>query len=181
MKDPICGMKGTKPYTFIKTWYFCSDSCITKFKGRLFEYTASTILVTIAIISILLDVMQPFMGISLLILSMLKLIDIKGFAELFKSYDIIAQHVQGYATVYPFIELAIAVSLLTNKFVLVTATILLIIMSVGSIGVYKSIKRKIQCACLGSKIKVPLTRFTLVEDIIMVGMAIMLLRPLLLF
>jgi hypothetical protein len=50
-------------------------------------------------------------------------------------------------------------------------------MGVGSIGVGKNVfsKNKVQCACLGVKIKVPLTKFTLVEDLVMLVMGIMIL------
>ena len=45
------------------------------------------------------------------------------------------------------------------------------------IGVGKNLlsKNKIKCACLGAKVKVPLTSFTFVEDIIMALMALMIL------
>ena len=55
--------------------------------------------------------------------------------------------------------------------------ILFIIMVIGSIGVTKNIfsKNKVQCACLGTWIKIPLTKFTFFEDIVMAIMAIMIL------
>jgi len=50
-------------------------------------------------------------------------------------------------------------------------------MGFGSVGVARNLmsKNKIRCACLGTKIKVPLTRFTLVEDLIMLIMAVMIM------
>src|SRR5258708_19116258 len=46
--------------------------------------------------------------------------------------------------------------------------ITLIIMSIGSIGVAQAIakKQKIQCACLGTRIHLPMTKITLIEDIL---------------
>ena len=46
-------------------------------------------------------------------------------------------------------------------------------MGIGSIGITKNLlsKNQVKCACLGTKIKIPLTKFTLIENIIMVIMA----------
>ena len=59
----------------------------------------------------------------------------------------------------------------------IAAAILVIVMSVSAVGVGKNVfsKNPIRCACLGSKIKVPLTTFTLVEDIVMAVMGVMIL------
>ena len=48
--------------------------------------------------------MLQFMGIVFLLLSILKLINIKGFANMFVQYDLIAKKSKIYAYIYPFIE-----------------------------------------------------------------------------
>ena len=61
-----------------------------------------------------------------------------------------------------------------NEVVIIIAVwITLLIMGIGSIGITKNLlsKNQVKCACLGTKIKIPLTKFTLIENIIMVIMA----------
>ncbi len=50
-------------------------------------------------------------------------------------------------------------------------------MSIGSVGVLRSLmqKRKIQCACLGTVFELPMTTVTLVENVGMAVMAAMML------
>ena len=137
----------------------------------------SIILVIVSIAMIYFDYMLPYMGTVFIILSILKLIDIKGFTKIFKEYDLLAKRFHIYARVYPFIELFLGIAFLGEIFIKFAAVLTLIIMSIGTISIIKKLLSKDQksCACLGSKIHVPLTRFTLVEDIIMGLMALMLL------
>ena len=141
------------------------------------EILLSVALVLIAIIVYYLGYMLPFMGIVFLLLSILKLIDLKGFANMFVQYDLIAAKSKAYAHVYPFIELSLGLMYLFTFQIMSAAIITLLIMGIGAIGVGKNLlsKNKIKCACLGAKVKVPLTSFTLVEDIIMALMALMIL------
>jgi hypothetical protein len=57
------------------------------------------------------------------------------------------------------------------------AMILAVVVFVSTVGVVQSIitKNEIKCACMGTKIKVPMTTLTLVENTIMFLMAISLL------
>lgn len=190
VKDPSCGMNvdsksARKKNLFIEknktSFYFCSQDCLDKFsnkgRGNIIEILLSVLLVGVAVLVWYLGYMLQFMGIVFLILASLKLIDTKGFATLFKQYDLIAKNVKVYALVYPFIELILAILFLFQFQIIAAAWITIIIMGIGAIGVGKNIfsKNKVRCACLGSKIKVPLTRFTLVEDLIMFIMGIMIL------
>ena len=54
-----------------------------------------------------------------------------------------------------------------------TNVITLVVMLVSSIGVLKTLldKRAIRCACLGTALKLPMTKVTLVEDLGMAAMA----------
>ena len=54
-----------------------------------------------------------------------------------------------------------------------TYIVTLIVMIFSTIGVVKSVmdKKKIKCACLGSVFNLPMTTVTIVEDLMMVGMA----------
>lgn len=117
------------------------------------------------------------MGLVFLILSILKLLDIKGFVALFREYDLVAKYSPIYAYSYPFLELILGLCFLFHFLLLFASIITIVIMTVGTIGIAKKLLSKDgkSCACLGAKIKVPLTRFTLVEDIIMGVMAIIIL------
>ena len=102
-----------------------------------------------------------------------KLIDLKGFAEGYSQYDLLAKRVFEYGYVYPFIELFFGVSMILNP---TNQTLLwseLVIMTFSGLGVLIKIlkKEKFQCACLGTFLKVPLTYVTLVEDFGMAALA----------
>ena len=121
--------------------------------------------------------MIPFMGVVFLILAALKLIDIKGFSQMFSQYDLVAKKFNFYGSIYPFIELSLGLMYIFKFQITVAAVITVLVMSVGAVGVGKNTfsKNKIRCACLGAKIKVPLTGFTLTEDIVMAVMGLMIL------
>jgi len=119
--------------------------------------------------------MNRFMSGFFLVFSFFKFLDLKGFAESYSSYDLLAKKIYSYGYVYPFIELVLGVAYLTsfNPFFTNTATI--IVMGFSSIGVIKTVldKKKIQCACLGSVFNLPMSTVTIIEDLLMVAMAIM--------
>jgi ABC-type protease/lipase transport system fused ATPase/permease subunit len=135
------------------------------------------LLIFIASVAAYFGVMLKFMGLAFLLLSILKLIDIKGFVKVFKTYDFLAKHIPYYAIIYPFIELTLAICYLFHFFIQTAAVITVIIMLVGSAGILTNLlsKDKVKCACLGARINVPLTRFTLIEDLLMAAMALWIL------
>ena len=137
----------------------------------------SIVLVLLAVTVYITGYMLPFMGTVLVLLAGLKLIDLRGFTELFSSYDLIAKKSKNYAFVYPFIELGLGAMFLLQFQTKIAAIILVVVMSISAVGVGKNVfsKNPVRCACLGSKIKVPLTTFTLVEDIVMAVMGLMIL------
>ena len=121
--------------------------------------------------------MTNFMGGFFVVFSFFKLLDLKGFAEGYSTYDIVAQKYPIYGKVYPFIELLLGLLYLLGANLVVTAVLTVVVMGVSSIGVIKSIlaSRQIQCACLGTIFKLPLTNITIFEDLLMVGMSILML------
>lgn len=116
--------------------------------------------------------MRHFMAGFFLVFSFFKLLDLRGFAASFGMYDVVAGRFRAYGFAYPFVELALGVLYLLNIWPTATNVATLVVMSVGTIGVVKSIrsKRKIRCACLGSVINLPVATVTLIED---AGMAVM--------
>ncbi len=117
--------------------------------------------------------MANFMAGFFMVFSFFKLLNIKGFAEGYSTYDVIAKRFYGYGYVYPFIELLLGVAYLTNFQPLITNIVALAIMSISTIGVVQSLVKKtdFQCACLGTIIKLPLSKVTLFEDALMVVMS----------
>jgi copper chaperone CopZ len=117
--------------------------------------------------------MANFMGAFFLAFSFFKLLDLRGFAESYRGYDVVARRVPAYGYVYPFIELLLGVAFVTGFQPVATNLGTLLVMAVSSIGVIKSLldKRAIRCACLGTVFNLPMSTVTLVEDGLMVAMA----------
>lgn len=116
--------------------------------------------------------MGNFMGGFLVVFSLFKLLNLQGFAEAYATYDIIAARSRTYALAYPFIELLLGVLYFLGVYPVLTNVITLALMSIGAVGVFYALKsnRRFQCACLGTALKLPMTKVTLVED---VGMGLM--------
>lgn len=119
--------------------------------------------------------MNQFMAGFFLVFSAFKLLDIKGFAEGYSTYDLLASKWHTYGYIYPFLELSLGVLYIGQWFPVATNILTIIIMGFSSLGVINSLrkKQKFQCACLGTILKVPLSNITLIEDLLMVVMAMM--------
>lgn len=118
--------------------------------------------------------MNTFMAGFFLVFSFFKLLDLKGFAESYSMYDLLAAKVPAYGYVYPFIELALGVAYLTGFNPTVTNWTTVIVMGFSSIGVIQSVlsKTRIKCACLGAVFDLPMSTVTIIEDLLMVAMAV---------
>lgn len=200
-KDPICGMdvdpkvakrKGLTVEKEGKTYYFCSQSCKDKFSrknnepwyrsegfGKVFPWVLGILLIGFFVLSLVFDFMILYMGIFFIVFSLMKMLDWKGFVNAFSMYDLIAKRVRFYGWIYPGIEFALGIMFLFNLYINVAAWVTIFALGIGAIGVGKNMlsKNKVQCACLGTKINVPLTKVTLLEDILMVVMASMMAIP----
>ena len=121
--------------------------------------------------------MQYFMGGFFVVFSFFKLLDLKGFAYSFSTYDPIAGKWLRYGYIYPFIELALGAAYFTGINLVITNFITLIIVSIGTLGVAKTLldKKRIQCACLGTVFNLPMTKVTLTENSVMIAMAVVML------
>lgn len=117
--------------------------------------------------------MSHFMAGFFLVFSFFKLINLKGFAEGYASYDVVAKKWVGWAYIYPFVELGLGIAFLVQLSPLWVSIIAFVVMLVSTIGVVQSLvqKNNFQCACLGTVIKLPLSKVTLVEDLLMVAMS----------
>lgn len=117
--------------------------------------------------------MTNFMAGFFLTFSFFKLLNLKGFAESYSSYDILARKWMGWGFVYAFIELALGLAYLLQFNPLLTNTITFAVMSISIAGVLQSLlhKRKIQCACLGAVFELPMSTITVIEDALMIVMS----------
>lgn len=118
-----------------------------------------------------------FMGVFFVVFASFKFVGYKMFSMMFAGYDVIAKRSMLYSHLYPFIELGLGLAYLFNIAPVARDISTLIIMSVGTIGVYQEIKKRsgIHCACLGNLIKLPLSSISLVEDVGMGLMALIML------
>lgn len=130
---------------------------------------------------ILMRWMNHFMAGFFLVFSFFKLLNLKGFAESYSMYDVVAKKWSGWGYVYVFTELALGIAFLTGFNPILTNTVTFVIMTVSIIGVLQSVmnKRKIKCACLGDVFNLPMSTITIIEDALMIGMsAVMVLKML---
>lgn len=121
----------------------------------------------------LMEAMQHFMAGFFLVFSFFKLLNLKGFAESYVMYDVIAKKVPLWGYLYAIIELGLGIAFLINFNPLLTNSITFVIMSISIIGVLQSVlnKKKIQCACLGAIFNLPMSTVTIIEDALMIAMS----------
>ncbi|MGH2667168.1 heavy-metal-associated domain-containing protein [Flavobacterium sp.] len=117
--------------------------------------------------------MRHFMAGFFLVFSFFKLLNLKGFAESYVMYDVLAKKLPVWAYAYAFVELGLGVANLINFNSIVTNSVTFVVMSISSIGVLQSVlnKKKIQCACLGAVFNLPMSTVTIIEDALMIAMS----------
>lgn len=120
---------------------------------------------------------QAFMAGFFIVFAGFKLLDLKGFAEGYSTYDLLASRWMGYGYIYPFIELAFGLLTLTGFHSAGLLWVELLVMLFSGLGVAIKLlkKEEFMCACLGTFLKVPLTKITLLEDFGMAALAGLLL------
>jgi copper chaperone CopZ len=117
--------------------------------------------------------MRHFMAGFFLVFSFFKFLNLKGFAESYVMYDVLARKIPAWAYLYAFVEFWLGIAYLINYRATVTNTATFVVMSISIIGVLQSVlnKRKIQCACLGAVFKLPMSTVTIIEDGLMIAMS----------
>lgn len=121
----------------------------------------------------IMETMQYFMAGFFLVFSFFKLLNLKGFAESYVMYDVLAKRIPVWAYLYAFVELALGIAYLINFNPIITNTITFVVMSISIIGVLQSVlnKKKMQCACLGAVFNLPMSTVTIIEDALMITMS----------
>lgn len=119
------------------------------------------------------QMMLDYMGYFFIVFSLFKFLDLQGFAQSFSMYDPLAKVFKPYALAYPFIEVVLGVLFLMRVEVPVLLVLTLVVLGITTIGVTLSLlsKKTIQCACLGTVLKLPMTQATFIENAIMLLMA----------
>ena len=122
-----------------------------------------------------------FIPISMCMLALLKLQDVRKFATMFLGYDLLAQRWVPYARLYPFLEATAGILMLGGLLTWLSVPIALVIGTIGAISVFKAVyidKRDLKCACVGGSNNVPLGFISLTENLMMIGMALWMARTL---
>ena len=119
-----------------------------------------------------------FVGVSMVILAMLKLQDVERFSTMFLNYDLLARRWVPYSYIYPFVEFIAGVLMAAHALDWLSIPLALFIGTVGAVSVFYAVyveKRELKCACVGGSSRVPLGLVSLSENLFMVGMALWML------
>ena len=98
----------------------------------------------------------------------------KNFPASFSMYDPIAKILPLYGWIYPIIETLLGLFFLLRYQLLLSLITTITLLGITTIGVTRSLLKKsdIQCACLGTALKLPMTKATFIENFIMIIMAV---------
>ena len=116
-----------------------------------------------------------FIAFSMVVLALLKLQNVDAFATMFLNYDLLAKRWVPYGYIYPFAEAAAGVLMVAGALIWLSVPIALFIGTIGAASVVKAVyieKRELKCACVGGSSNVPLGFVSLVENLMMIAMAI---------
>ena len=119
-----------------------------------------------------------FISVSMILLGMQKLRDVEGFSTMFLNYDLLARRWVPYAYIYPFVETGAGILMTGMILTWVSAPAALLVAGIGTVSVFKAVyidKRELKCACVGGNSNVPLGFVSLTENLMMVGMAVVML------
>jgi len=123
----------------------------------------------------LLRIVELFIAFSMCILGIQKL---QNLTAGFLKYDLLAQKIPRYASLYPFIETGAGILMIANLFTWLAAPAALCISTIGAYSVFKAVyleKQDLECACTGGSDGVPLGFISLIENLMMMAMAIWML------
>ncbi|MDG1005700.1 MAG: heavy-metal-associated domain-containing protein [Schleiferiaceae bacterium] len=123
------------------------------------------------------EFMLDFMGLFYIVFGFFKMLDLKGFPDSFRMYDPLAKRLPIYGWAYPFIETALGLMFLMRFEVGIALISTLVVLGITTIGVTQTLidKKSIRCACLGTALKLPMTEATLIENTVMIAMALLML------
>jgi len=129
------------------------------------------------------DFMANFMASFFLVFSFFKMLDLKGFANGYASYDIVAKKFHSYGYIYPFLELGFGFSYMIFPENIYLNIVVFLVMLISTIGIIKAklTKQKFYCVCIGTLLKVPLGSLAIIEGVSMVLMSLLMIIQLIKF
>ena len=116
-----------------------------------------------------------FIGMSMVVLALLKLQNVETFATMFLNYDLLAKRWVPYGYIYPFAEGLAGILMVAGALSWISVPVALFIGTVGAVSVFKAVyidKRELKCACVGGSSNVPLGFISLTENLMMIAMAV---------
>lgn len=119
-----------------------------------------------------------FIGLSMMILALLKLQNLERFSTIFLNYDLLARRWVPYGYFYPFAELGAGALMVAGVLTWLSAPVALVIGGIGAVSVFKAVyvdRRTLKCACVGGDSNVPLGFVSLTENLMMIAMAVWML------
>ncbi|MDM7859932.1 glutaredoxin domain-containing protein [Alteromonas sp. ASW11-36] len=119
-----------------------------------------------------------FIGLSMIMLGLLKLQNLQAFVNGFLGYDLLARRYVPYAFTYPYAEVLGGLLMVAGTLSVISIPIMLFIGGIGGVSVIKAVyidKRELKCACVGGDSNVPLGFVSFSENAVMFGAAIWML------
>jgi glutaredoxin len=116
-----------------------------------------------------------FVSLSMTLLAVQKLQDVRSFSTMFLNYDLLAKRWVPYSFIYPFGEAAAGILMTAGALAWLSAPLALFIGTIGAASVFKAVyidKRELKCACVGGSSNVPLGFVSLTENLFMMGMGL---------
>ena len=116
-----------------------------------------------------------FVSLSMALLAIQKLQDLRSFSTMFLNYDLLARRWVRYGYIYPFGEALAGILMVAHVLPIISVPVSLFIGTVGAVSVFKAVyvdKRELKCACVGGNSNVPLGFVSLTENLFMIGMGL---------
>jgi len=118
-----------------------------------------------------------FMGMSICLLAMLKLMDLEAFAASFRKYDLLSQSWRSWGRLYPGVELLVGLGMLLrperSAATQLVGAVAVLLGAMGMVSVGKAVfidHLALNCACVGGNSKTPLGPVSFAENLIMAAM-----------
>ena len=121
------------------------------------------------------EAVEWFVSLSMALLAIQKLQDVRSFSTMFLNYDLLARRWVRYGFLYPFGEGLAGILMVAHALPIVSVPVSLFIGTVGAVSVFKAVyigKRELKCACVGGNSNVPLGFVSLTENLFMIGMGL---------
>lgn len=111
-----------------------------------------------------------------LLFGFVKLMDLRAFARSFAYYDLVAARVPVYGLLYPFMEIGMAWLYILIPHSPTLNAFCLAWMLLGAAGAFHGLLQRqespMACACMGSRIRLPLSWITVAEYLLMALMTL---------